>query len=44
MSNEWGIKKCPLVDRQCMEGQCAWWIEDEKACAVKKIAVHGQDK
>jgi hypothetical protein len=36
--DDWGIKKCPLVDRQCMKGQCAWWVEDDKECAIKRIA------
>ncbi|MGB2601623.1 MAG: hypothetical protein WBD00_02200 [Candidatus Omnitrophota bacterium] len=44
MSNEWGIKKCPLVDRQCIEDQCAWWIEGDNTCAIKKIAVRGKDE
>jgi len=39
LSNEWGIKICPVRNKQCLETQCAWWLEAEKACAVKKIAV-----
>lgn len=44
MNNEWGIKKCPLLDRQCMQVQCAWWMEREMECALKKIASRGQDE
>ena len=39
-SLDWGVKKCPLLDRQCMEKQCAWWVEDDKMCAIKKIKVN----
>ena len=35
-SGEWAIKICPLRNKQCLEGQCAWWLEEEKMCAIKK--------
>lgn len=41
--SEWGVKKCPLVNRQCMEKECAWWVEGEKKCSVLKIAINQKD-
>ncbi len=33
----WAIKICPLRNKQCLQQQCAWWAEEEKACAIKII-------
>ena len=40
----WGIKICPIRNKQCLEGQCAWWMEEDKMCAVKKIKLPAQDR
>ncbi|MDP8298499.1 MAG: hypothetical protein P9L88_01140 [Candidatus Tantalella remota] len=35
--SDWGVKMCPVRNKQCLEDECAWWREEEKACAVKII-------
>jgi len=35
-ANEWGVKICPVRNKQCLEAQCAWWLEEDKMCAIKK--------
>jgi len=39
VANEWGVKICPVRNKQCLEAQCAWWLEEESMCAVKKIKI-----
>ena len=35
-------KLCPLAGPEdepvCIKNDCAWWIEEEKTCAIKVIA------
>ncbi|MFH1996789.1 MAG: hypothetical protein ABIJ27_07360 [Candidatus Omnitrophota bacterium] len=32
----WGVKVCPIRSKACMKEQCAWWLEDENMCSMKK--------
>jgi hypothetical protein len=34
---DWEIKICPIRNKQCLQHQCAWWLEGEKMCAIKKL-------
>ena len=38
LNNDWGLKMCPILNKQCLRDQCAWWVEDEGVCAIKKQA------
>ena len=34
-------KKCPLIGvraKECIQGECAWWDEEEGECAILSIA------
>lgn len=33
---DWEIKICPIRNKQCLQRQCAWWLEEDKMCAIKK--------
>ncbi|NQT90903.1 MAG: hypothetical protein HQ558_06590 [Candidatus Omnitrophica bacterium] len=35
---DWDVKICPLRSKQCLRTQCAWWLQEYKACSVTKIA------
>lgn len=35
---EWEVAICPIRSKQCLRGQCAWWLKEDKECAVAKIA------
>ena len=34
-----GMKYCPLLNKECLEEQCMWYYKDEKKCAILVIAV-----
>ncbi|MBN1405379.1 MAG: hypothetical protein JW946_02545 [Candidatus Omnitrophica bacterium] len=36
--HEWGLRVCPLRGKQCLCKGCAWWLEKEQTCAIKKIS------
>ena len=38
-ASEWGVKICPIRNKQCLNIQCAWWCEEESVCVVKKFKV-----
>jgi hypothetical protein len=29
---------CPLLQRACMKENCAWYLQDEKACSILVLA------
>ena len=31
------VPVCPLMAKDCLEEQCAWWDEDEERCAVPQM-------
>ncbi len=35
--NDWGIKLCPLLNKQCLKEQCAWWDGEGLRCAIPGI-------
>lgn len=35
--NDLGIK-CPLLQKDCIQEKCAWWMYIQRACAVNVIA------
>jgi hypothetical protein len=34
-----GVAICPLRSKQCLQGQCAWWLADSGKCAITKMAL-----
>ncbi len=36
---EWEINICPLRNKQCLRKQCAWWLENENMCIVRKTGI-----
>lgn len=41
------MKKCPIMMASgrighCIEEECAWWINDDDGCAVRKLAMQNQ--
>ncbi|MFC1807871.1 hypothetical protein ACFL0T_05840 [Candidatus Omnitrophota bacterium] len=36
--DSWDVEVCPLRGKQCLRKKCAWWVTEEKRCAVVKIA------
>lgn len=39
MENNDVIKTCPILHADCLKEKCAWWIEQEKRCAIVEIAL-----
>ncbi len=35
---DWEVRICPLRNKQCLRAQCAWWLQEDKMCAIKKMA------
>jgi hypothetical protein len=36
------IQVCPLLqtlERSCVRENCAWWLPDEKKCAITRLAL-----
>jgi hypothetical protein len=38
VGDNWELALCPLRNKQCLQQQCAWWLKDNKECAITKIA------
>jgi len=32
-------RTCPIMNRDCLESSCAWWIIGDNTCSIVRIAL-----